>query len=112
MAELSYPLAVIAAMAAVTVLTRALPFLALERLRDRAWLQFLSRRLPSAVLTLLLIYVLRDVTLASAAGWLPETLGVVVTATLQFWTRNPLISIAAGTVVYALTGNWLSGSVS
>ncbi len=106
MAELSYPFAVITVMAAATVLTRALPFLALGHLRDRPWLQFLGRRLPLAVLTLLVVYVLRHIDLTTPPHGLPELAGVAVTAGLQLWRRSPLLSIATGTVAFAVIGQW------
>lgn len=107
MGELSYPLAVIGVMAAATILTRALPFLALGHLRDRPWLQFLGRRLPLAVLTLLVVYVLRNIDLAASPHGLPELAGVLVTVVLQLWLRSPLVSIAGGTLAFAAGGEWL-----
>ena len=58
--------------------------------------------LPPAMMGLLLVYSLRNVSFASAGQWLPECIAIAVTAGLHLWRRNSLLSIAGGTITYML----------
>ena len=103
----------IAIMAAVTFLTRALPFLLFDRGGNPPKLVlYLGRVLPPAIIAMLIIYCLKGPLLAlrdgfphllslQAAGeWLPAFLSVLVVALLHLWKRNTLLSIFGGTVLY------------
>ena len=63
---------------------------------------FLGQALPPAMMGLLLVYSLRNVSFASAGQWLPECIAIAVTAGLHLWRRNSLLSIAGGTITYML----------
>ena len=86
-------------MAAVTALTRFLPFLIFSR-RVPSWVQYLGRVLPFAVIGMLVVYCLKNVTLLSAPHGLPEFLAVAAVALLHIWKRNTLLSIFGGTAFY------------
>ena len=66
------------------------------------FLQELCTLLPPAMMGLLLVYSLRNVSFASAGQWLPECIAIAVTAGLHLWRRNSLLSIAGGTIIYML----------
>ena len=66
------------------------------------FLQELCTLLPPAMMGLLLVYSLRNVSFASAGQWLPECIAIAVTAGLHLWRRNSLLSIAGGTITYML----------
>ncbi len=100
MSGTGYVLAVIAVMAAATFVTRALPFLLLGSWRDHPLLATLARRLPPALLALLVIYSLRHVDPMTSPHGLPEVLALGVVVGLHLWRGNALLSIGAGTVVY------------
>ena len=51
---------------------------------------------------MLVVYCLKDVTLAAAPFGIPEFLGCAVVALLHIWKRSTLLSIGVGTVVYML----------
>ncbi|MDD3449007.1 MAG: branched-chain amino acid transporter permease [Gammaproteobacteria bacterium] len=95
-----YLIAVILVMAGATLLTRALPFLLFARGAKHPTLLYLGRVLPPAVMTLLLLYCLKDVSLAAAPHGLPEALALAAVVGLHLWRRNALLSIGAGTGLY------------
>lgn len=89
----------IAAMSIVTIGLRALPFLAFKS-RTPPYVAYLGRVLPPAIIGMLVIYCLKDVTLLSPPFAIPEFLAVACVVAAQVWKRNSLLSILTGTVVY------------
>ncbi|HLV28359.1 MAG TPA: AzlD domain-containing protein [Burkholderiaceae bacterium] len=102
----TYLLTVIAAMGAVTFGLRALPFLSAQWLRRSPVVQHLGRFLPLAIMVLLLVHSAGNSAREHATGPWPELLAVALTALLQWRSRNPLLSIVAGTAVYVAMRNW------
>jgi len=96
-----YPAAVILVMAAVTLLTRALPFLLFDHGSQPPELVLrLGRVLPPAVMAMLVVYCLRGLSFAAAPGWVPQLLGVAAVVLLHKWKHNTLLSIFGGTILY------------
>ena len=96
-----YPAAVIAVMAAVTLLTRALPFLLFDRGgKPPETVLYLGRVLPPAVIAMLVVYCLRGVELSTVSGWLPQAIAVAAVVGLHKWKHNTLLSIFGGTLLY------------
>ncbi|MEG0769419.1 MAG: AzlD domain-containing protein [Ruthenibacterium sp.] len=86
-----------------TAVTRFAPFLLISKSKPiPAWLAYLGRVLPCAVMGLLVVYCLKDVSLTGAAHGLPELIGVAAVVGLYAWKKNTLLSIAAGTALYML----------
>lgn len=98
--RLSYIVTAIAAMGLVTLLCRAAPFLFFARRKPPAVLDYLQRYLPPVVMTLLVVNALKGTSLTASPWGLPELVGVLLTAALQLWRRNVLLSIGAGTAAY------------
>lgn len=96
-------LVMVLAMAAGIMATRFLPFLLFSR-KDRVpeAVSYLGAALPHAAMAMLLVYCLKDVRLAESPHGLPEAIALLVTAGLELWRRNILLSIAGGTVAYML----------
>lgn len=93
--------AAIAVMAVVTFLTRALPFLLFGRgSRVPAVITYLGKYLPPAVIAMLIVYCLRDVSFSSASGWVPALIASAAVIALHLWKKNNLLSIVGGTVLY------------
>ena len=89
--------------AAVTVFTRAVSFLLFPAGRQApAFITWLSKQLPRAVMAMLLVYCLKDVSFAALPHWLPTLAAVAVTAALHLWKRQMMLSIAGGTALYML----------
>lgn len=98
-----HTLLLIATMAAVTAALRYLPFILLgDRRSTPPFLTYLGRVLPYAAMGMLVVYCLKDVEPALPASVLPAALGVAVTAGLQLWRRQTILSIIGGTAVYML----------
>lgn len=93
----------VAIVALVTMALRFLPFLIFGgRRQTPAFIAYLGRVLPFAIMGILVVYCLRDVSVASAPYGLPEWLGVAGVAALYLWKRNTLLSIGLGTAWYML----------
>ena len=89
--------------AIVTVLIRAAAFLLFPAGKQPpAFVTWMSRQLPRAVMAMLLVYCLKDVSILSAPHGLPELIAIVVTVALHLWKKQTLLSIAGGTVSYML----------
>lgn len=90
-----------------TVITRFLPPILFPHGKPLPkFLQELCTLLPPAMMGLLLVYSLRNVSFASAGQWLPECIAIAVTAGLHLWRRNSLLSIAGGTITYSCWCRW------
>lgn len=99
---MSYLLVAVALMALATFTTRAAPFLLFGTATGRPWLAFLARYLPPAVMTVLVLYCLKDAFAGRATGPWPVLAGVVVTVAVHVARRNALFSIAAGTAIHMI----------
>lgn len=93
--------AVAAVVALATAALRFLPFLIWGGGRSAPkMVEKLGKTLPCAVIGMLLVYCLRDVSFSDAAGYLPPLIACCVTGGLYIWRRSTLLSIVAGTVCY------------
>ena len=61
---------------------------------------YLGRVLPPAMMGLLVVYCLKNVTWTAAPHGLPELLAIAAVALVHVWKGNVLLSIAGGTVLY------------
>ena len=87
----------------VTMATRFLPFLIFRGDKKTPdIIVYLGKVLPYAIMGMLVIYCLKDISLLSAPYGIPEFLGCIAVALLHLWKRNTLLSIGAGTVFYML----------
>ena len=100
-----YALGAMAAMAVVTFGLRALPFLAARFLQKHPMVQQLGCFLPLAIMTLLLLHTLVGSARDNPAGPWAELAAVACVVLLQWWRRQPLLSILAGTALYVLLRN-------
>lgn len=91
----------IAVMTAVTILLRFLPFIVF---RDRTpkYITYLGKVLPPAIIGMLVIYCLKDISFTAMPFGIPELSAAACVVGLHIWKRNSLISILGGTVVYML----------
>ena len=91
----------IAVMAAVTFLTRALPFLLFDR-RDHPprLVLYLGKVLPPAIIAMLIVYCLKGISFAAPGGWVPTLLAGGAGVLLHLWKGNDLLSIFGATVLY------------
>ena len=96
----------ISVMAAVVIFLRSFPFLLLSgRKNPPSLLLYLGKVLTAAAIAMLVVYSLFGVINYSSSGWsrLPDALlAGLVTAGLQYFCKNPLVSIVCGTAVFML----------
>ncbi|MBA3058614.1 MAG: AzlD domain-containing protein [Gammaproteobacteria bacterium] len=105
MIDTTYALGVLAAMAIVTFGLRALPFLAARWLQSHPLVQRLGRFLPLAIMALLLLHTLVGSARQNPTGPWAELVAVATVLALQWWRRQALLSILAGTALYVLLRN-------
>lgn len=93
----------VAVIALVTAAIRFFPFIVWNKNRKAPKIiEKLGKILPYAVMGMLVIYCLKDVSFTEAGGFVPELAASLVVIGLYIWKRNTLISIVAGTVSYML----------
>ena len=63
---------------------------------------FTGRVLPQAIIGLLVIYCLKDISLLKHPYGAPELIAGAFVVVLQAWKRNAVLSILAGTIVYMI----------
>ena len=99
----SFAAVLVGIMAVCTILLRALPFLIWGGKRKTpAYILYLGKVLPPAIIGMLVVYCLKDTVITAAPFGLPELLGAAGVVGLQAWKRNSLVSILGGTVLYML----------
>lgn len=93
----------VAVLALTTALTRFAPSLLFfgDR-RVPSWLTYLGKVLPCAVMAMLVVYCLKDISLLSAPYGAPEAIALAVVLGLYIWKKDTLLSVAGGTVSYML----------
>ena len=93
----------IAIAAAVTAALRFLPFLIFgENRKTPAIIAYLGQVLPFAIMGMLVVYCLKDISFAASPFGIPEAIGCAAVAGLHIWKRNTLLSIGGGTLCYML----------
>lgn len=96
-------LLLVAVVSVVTVLLRCLPFWVFGGNRQTPKLiDNLGKLLPFAIIGMLVVYCLKDVSLEGAPFGLPELIASAAVVGLHLWRRNTLLSIGGGTLLYML----------
>ena len=95
-----YPLAVIGVIAVVTWALRAFPFLLFGNRPLPKVIRYLGKVLPPAIMTVLVIYCLRDISFSQSPFGIPELAACALVVILQAVRKNMYLSIIAGTVCY------------
>lgn len=92
-------LSLIIVIALVTLLCRALPFIAFRK-RTPQVILYLGQVLPFAIMGMLVVYCLRNTDPFGSTHAIPEILAVALTAILHKWKHHTLLSILLGTIFY------------
>ena len=94
---------IVAVVALVTIGLRFLPFVIFSGSKPvPPFVSYLGRVLPYAIMGMLVVYCLRNTSIADAPHGLPELISCALVAILHLWKRNTLVSIVGGTVCYML----------
>jgi branched-subunit amino acid transport protein AzlD len=101
-------LSVILVVSAVTVFTRAVPFLFFAGVhKPPEYIVYLGKILPPAVMAMLLVFSVRGADPLQYPYGVPEFLSLLIIVLLHVWKRNNLISILGGTAVYMFCVQYL-----
>lgn len=95
-----YPIAAIGVIALVTWGLRAFPFLLFGGRPLPKMMRYLGNALPPAIMTVLVLYCLRNTSFTQSPYGVPELISCVLVLLLQIIRRNMYLSIIAGTVCY------------
>ncbi|MBQ6626130.1 MAG: AzlD domain-containing protein [Ruminococcus sp.] len=88
-------------MAVVTYLLRAFPFLVFSGKKPTPkFVLYLGKVLPYAIIGMLVIYCVKDISFTTTSSWLAYLIAGAVVVLLHIWRRNTLLSIIAGTLSY------------
>lgn len=93
----------ILAITAGTMITRFAPFILFpEHKEPPRIISYLGKVLPPAMMGLLVIYCLRNVSLTASPHAVPEIISIAIIVLLHRFKSNVLLSIGAGTAVYMI----------
>ena len=92
---------IVAVAALVTVALRVLPFLIFGGNKETPpVITYLGRVLPYAIMGMLVVCCLKEVSLVRGPYGAPEFISCFIVAALHIWKRNTLLSIVGGTACY------------
>ena len=101
MSDFLTSMGIILAMAGVTAFTRFAPFIFFGRGKEPAkWIKYLGRLLPTALMSVLIIYCISSVDFIGGSHGIPELICIAVAMGLHAWKGNVLLSIGVSTVLY------------
>ncbi|MBP2025080.1 branched-chain amino acid transporter permease [Peptoniphilus stercorisuis] len=84
-----------------TIITRFLPFILFPPSKETPkFIKYLGTVLPPAVLGMLVVYSLKDISILTGSHGIPELISIVFIISIHIWKRKMLISIAGGTILY------------
>ncbi len=91
----------VALMAIATFLTRSAAFVAFPAGRKTPrFITYLGRVLPYAITAMLIVFCLKDTVILSWPYGIPEAISIAVVAGVFLLSKNSLLAIAGGTVLY------------
>lgn len=98
----------IAVCALITAALRFIPFLIFGGKRKTPeFITYLGKVLPFAIMAMLVIFCLKNVSVTSYPHGIPELISVLTVAGFHIWKRNTLLSIISGTVLYIILVNFV-----
>jgi len=99
MSNTEHILMVILVMTIATFATRIMPFVFFHGRSNHPTMNYIAKYTPPMIMSILVIYVLKDVNFSNDIG-LYTVISVVVTIVIHLWKSNPLLSIFTGTFLY------------
>ncbi|NCB42847.1 MAG: branched-chain amino acid transporter AzlD [Clostridia bacterium] len=91
----------IVAIAVGVQITRFAPFVLFPDGKKRPLvIDYLGKALPPAMMGLLVVYCLRNISVVSSPYGIPELVAIIATVGFHKWKSNALLSIATGTACY------------
>ena len=96
----TYVMAAILAMAAVTFMLRAMPFVLPRKLMELPIAQRIATFMPLLIMVILVVHAFKDIDPVAPITTIALVGGIAVVAVLQYTLRQPLLSITAGVLVH------------
>lgn len=91
----------IAVVSLVTIILRFLPFFIFGGRRETPkFIAYLGKVLPYAIMGMLVVYCLRNISFTAMPFGLPELISCGLVVALYLWKKNTLLSIIGGTACY------------
>ena len=90
----------IAIMAVVNLFTRVFPFLFFRKNELPSYVVFIEKFFPAVIMTILIVYSVKDIDFSLAPYGIKEIGGILFTAILHIVFKNYLVSIFSGTIFY------------
>ena len=87
-------------MTLINFFTRVFPFLFFSKRELPKSLEFVGKFFPPIIMTILIVYTLKDIDFSLYPYGINELVGIVFTAVLHISLKNYLISIFCGTIFY------------
>lgn len=98
-----YSLVIMLLIAVLTFGARVFPFLAFSRGGETPrTIRYLGNVLPPAVMAMLIIYCLKNISLVRAPFGTPEIIGILAVIVLYKVSKNNLIAMVGGTLLYMI----------
>lgn len=101
MIDVGKSLAIIAVIATITAMFRFAPFLIFSKNPPKQIL-YLGKVLPPAVMSMLIVYCLKNTSFTMYPFGVPEVLAMMFVIIVHRWRHNTLLSVAGGTLFYML----------
>jgi len=93
----------ILAVALGTIITRFTPFILFPENKELPHnIKYLGKMLPPAMMGLLVVYCLKNVSIANEPHGIPELIAILAIVILHRLKSNVLLSIAGGTIIYMI----------
>jgi len=101
-------LIIIILIAFITFLTRVIPFILFPANKETPkYIVYLGSVLPYAIIGMLVIYCVKEVSVSTFPFGLPEFIVIIAIVIIHIWKRNTLLSIGGSTVFYMLLAQFI-----
>ena len=97
--EIYHSMLLVALIAINTFLSRFLPFIIFAK-STPAYIVFLGKVLPSAIIAMLIVYCLKDTNFSQTPYGLNELIAVFIVSSTHILFKIPVVSIVCGTISY------------
>lgn len=97
------PIYIVITVAVVTFLLRVLPFIIFKNKEVPKSIKYLGEVLPYSVITILVIYMFKDVELNKSGFYgIPEIIAVIYLFLIHYKFKNSILSILSSTFLYMI----------
>lgn len=96
----TYVIIGIGIMSIITIILRSIPFIFLNDKKEYKTLNYLSKVLPGAIMGMLVVYCLKDISFDSIRNFLPAIIASLIVLISYVYKRKTLLSILLGTATY------------